>query len=55
MRDDEAILAQIRERLAARGEPADDYTDDDELREALRVVLVDLAQRYAAEQGPPDP
>jgi hypothetical protein len=40
--DTAALLTEIREGLAARGELADDYTDD-ELRYSLRVTLLALA------------
>jgi hypothetical protein len=44
--DDADILTAIRQRLAERGEPADDMTDDG-LRAALRVTLRALAQEFA--------
>jgi hypothetical protein len=48
--DEAAILAEIRDRLAEHGEPAEDYTDD-ELRAALRFTLVALAHEYAPAEG----
>jgi hypothetical protein len=48
-----SLLADMREGLAARGEPADDYTDD-ELRYALRVTLLALAIEYGGESAPPE-
>jgi hypothetical protein len=48
-----ALLADMREGLAARGQPADDYTDD-ELRYALRVTLLALAIEYRGESAPAD-
>jgi hypothetical protein len=43
----------MREDLAARGEPAEDYTDD-ELRYALRVTLLALAIEYGDESALPE-
>jgi hypothetical protein len=51
--DEAAILADMREGLAARGELADDYTDD-ELRYSLRVTLLALAIEYGGESAPPE-
>jgi hypothetical protein len=52
--DEAAVLADMREGLVARGEPADDYTDD-ELRYALRVTLLALAIEYGGESAPQEP
>jgi hypothetical protein len=49
--DEAALLAEMRERLVARGEPAGDFTDD-ELRYALRVTLLALAIEYGGESAP---
>jgi hypothetical protein len=55
MDDDADIIAEIRDRLRAHGEPADDYTDD-ELRAALRVTILVLALEYEGERiGRPVP
>jgi hypothetical protein len=43
MDDDAQILAEIRRRMAERGEPGDEYTDD-ELRAALGITLAALAR-----------
>jgi hypothetical protein len=51
--DEAALLADMREDLAARGEPAEDYTDD-ELRYALRVTLLALAIEYGDESALPE-
>jgi hypothetical protein len=51
--DEAALLADMREGLAARGEPADDYTDD-EPRYALRVTFLALAIEYGGESAPPE-
>jgi hypothetical protein len=51
--DEAALVADVREGLAARGEPADDYTDD-ELRYALRVTLLALAIEYGGESARPE-
>jgi hypothetical protein len=51
--DTAALLTEIREGLAARGELADDYTDD-ELRYSLRVTLLALAIEYGGESAPPE-
>jgi hypothetical protein len=48
-----ALVAEMREGLAAPGEPADEYTDD-ELRYALRVTLVALAIEYGGESARPE-
>jgi hypothetical protein len=48
--DDADILADIRRKLAERGEPADGLTDDD-LREALRITLAALAREYMPDGG----
>jgi hypothetical protein len=44
MDDDAEILAEIRQRMEARGEA--DATDE-ELREALRLTLIALAEEFA--------
>ena len=45
-----AMIAEIRRRMAARGEPADDLTDA-QLHRALRIALVTLAREYAPDGG----
>jgi hypothetical protein len=46
MDDDAQTLAEIRERIASRGEQA-----DDQLRAALRITFVALAREYAPDGG----
>jgi hypothetical protein len=41
-----AMIAEIRGRMAERGEPADDLTDA-QLHRALHIALVTLAHEYA--------
>jgi hypothetical protein len=53
--DEAAVLADMREGLVARGEPADDDYTDDELRYALRVTLLALAIEYGGESAPQEP
>jgi len=56
MDDDADVLAEIRQRMAKRGESADDMTDE-QLREALRMTLAALADEYATdgeEDRPPE-
>jgi len=47
------ILAEIRSKLADRGEP-DDYSDE-ELRDALRITLLALAIEHGGENEPQQP
>lgn len=49
--DDAEVIAGMRRKLAERGEPADDYTDE-ELRAALRFTLLALAIEYGGEDLP---
>jgi hypothetical protein len=51
---DVAMIAEIRQRMAERGEPADDLTDA-QLHRALRIALVTLAHEYAPEGGENQP
>lgn len=52
MEDDAQILWEIRQRMAERSEPADDMTDD-QLRVALRITLVGLAEHYVHQDDDP--
>jgi hypothetical protein len=54
MHDDSDVLGEIRHRVAEHGARVDDYSDDD-LRAALRITLVALAEEFApdGDQNPP--
>jgi hypothetical protein len=45
MDDYAEVIADMRRKLAERGEPAEDHADD-ELRFALRITLIALAHEY---------
>jgi hypothetical protein len=49
-----AMIAEIRRRMAERGESADDLTDA-QLHRALRIALVTLAHECAREGGENQP